>query len=42
MSDACDRCKGHGRIPKVPGAYDVWVRCGKCAGTGRRGGGAPR
>ena len=38
MGDACDRCNGLGRYPKVPGDYSVWIRCGKCHGTGRRGG----
>jgi hypothetical protein len=23
-------------VPKVKGAYDVWVTCKKCGGTGRR------
>jgi len=37
-SDACPRCDGRGEIPKVPGDHRIMARCGKCHGTGRRGG----
>ncbi len=36
FGDACDRCGGRGEVPKVPGAYDVWIRCPKCRGSGGR------
>lgn len=36
FGDACDRCRGKGEIPKVPGSYDVWIRCPKCKGSGGR------
>ena len=36
MGDACDQCRGHGRVPKVKGAYKEWITCPKCKGSGGR------
>ena len=36
MGDACDLCFGRKIVPKVKGAYDVWVPCPKCNGSGGR------
>lgn len=36
MGDACDVCGGKGKVPKVKGAYDAWVPCYKCNGSGGR------
>ena len=36
MGDACSRCGGKGEIPRVKGAYDVWVRYPTCNGSGGR------
>ena len=36
MGDACPTCRGRGEVPKVKGAYDVWIPCPKCKGSGGR------
>jgi DnaJ-class molecular chaperone len=36
MGDACSKCGGRGEVPLVKGAYDRWVRCNLCKGSGGR------
>lgn len=36
MGDACATCDGRGKVPAVKGAYDRWLPCPTCKGSGGR------